>query len=260
MVNRFLEVMALALLVVLTIGTTFQVLNFQLLREVQEQLRDESRRPVAVNPPAPQAAAPTTAPPVTEPQPSRPSAPAPATVPQVAKPTPAPAPAPEQQQPETSPPPPSTSPKPIVESKPEPKPQPKAPSKTDPPPPVQSQTPPPAISSAASKAWEEHRAVLEEVITQLYEGSYGAVTRRFTPDLAESLTQDLISRIMEKAVADHGTMKSIGQGRLAEDLPASDSLTFRIPVRTAKDHTLLFSVSVTRDKRVSGLLFKQVNE
>ena len=246
MVNRFLEFMSLTLLVVLTIGTTFQVLNYQLLRQIQHELRSQravasapavSRNRIILDAPAAAPRAPAgesrSPEPVVVPAPVAATAPP---QPAPAEPEPAPAAAAEAAAPP-----------------PEPEPQP-APA-----------SPPPAAAAESagdddlsqSPQWQEYGSTVRTVIDELFAGEYDAIVERLDPETAQTLTADLLRSAMDRTKAKYGERQTSQEIRPAEIIPAADDiLIFRVLLPTTHGQTLTFSVSLTPDKKIKGLFVK----
>lgn len=236
MVNRFLEVMAMALLLVMTIGTTFQVLNFQMLRDIQQTISDDRATPIVVEAPPPQFL----------------QFPAPAPTQPAPQPTPAPVPAQPSPQPQ-----PETQPTEPIAAKPNnPAPLPREPQAAAPVP----APPPEEPSHKPPENWKEYEPHVLRLITQLFEGQYDDAYLRFTPRFAEKLSKQDLAAAMDDVRKLHGTLGALVQVTTPPGLQPPNSQTFRVRVGTSTSSLLQFSVTMTPEKTIDGLLFIEVTE
>ncbi len=300
MVNRFVEVVGFTLLVLMTIATTFSLLSYHRVSQLQEQMaamRAQVQQPVAAPPqPQPQDVAPPPAAPATQtaassqaaavdtqPVPQEPPAPAePKAAVKPSEPSPSArseaAPVPQPAEPPPPTPDPELSLPPLVvatatRSKPQAAPEPA--SSPPPPPPAQVQTPPqpqpkpqtqpPAapdpqpITPAFPPEWEQYGPAVQHVILQLFNGQYDQLRTQFSPTLAENLSATDVAEYMDDIRKKYGSFAEILDAHLAEGQTA-DLKTFRVLVKTTTKDQLLFSISLTPQKQIHGLLFRPVGE
>jgi hypothetical protein len=253
---RAVEVLLVALLVVATGGTVFQMQNQRQLSDLVTEVRAQTQAIAALSQksaPAPMAAQPK---PEVEAisaralleamnaltashaaQPRAVSQPAPSVVAAVepAQPVES-APAPHPVALETPAPSPAPAPKPVAEAKP------LAPL-------------PPTIDPASQATWTEFGPPITSVISQLLEGQYDSVVRQFDPTLAANLPKNKVAQIIDPIRADHGVLK-----RVVEHEPISGLETgftgFSVLVELTDGHRIQFWITLDAQKRVAGLLMK----
>jgi len=288
MPNRFLEVTMLALLLVMTIAATFQILNYQMLRELQDDVREVEGRVRYLGHaqalPAPQpgpamGAAATPAPvapkaqgPVnlsrtlaelnrgTEPTPTPTLAAAPepsstpeppvavAPEPRVAPPVAPPVIAPREAEPEPTPP-------RFVTVDPSPSPEPDgphdAPVAPSPEPDASDGASPP--SSAATAAWEKHKPLLTAVVRDLFDRKYEAVVRRFSDDYAQVLTREVLEVEMDYVREQSGGLARIVEGRAVSTFRPDLGQPYKVWIETTQGKRHVFTITVNPNEKIIGL-------
>lgn len=248
MLPRGLEVLLVSLLLVVTVGTVFQFMNYQtqaanqhILRQTLTELRDTRQQladAIASQPtgaPAPRpipAARLTPATPAAHPH--RPAAP------EVA-----------DAEPEKHAAPPDTSNSAAGH-------HPTAPASATPvaEKPQPPQPPSPPVEDPAAKGWQTYGPTVTNVIENLLAGHYDAVVKRFNDSMSAELSPAQLAAVIDPVRKAHGPMKELTrhaplQGRLPANMHA-----FEVTTELTDGHKLLFTVTLDDQQRVSGLLMK----
>lgn len=106
------------------------------------------------------------------------------------------------------------------------------------------------------RAWQRHEEVVVACIRQLLDGDYTSVVRQFTPEMARRLPRGTLADILDPVRERKGGLEQVVRHENVTSGLDEGMHAFRVLVETTEGEQVNFTVTVTDDEEIAGLLMR----